>query len=374
MKKMKILNILVKEIKENVRNIRSMALMILFPIVLMFVLGTALSGVFDNSSQFKDINVLYTQEGDPSLNSAFNTFLAKGQEIGIHFTQAEGVQQGIEGVQNGKYAGFIRVSESGVQLYKNDRDAFKANLVETILGSFLQRYNAVATIAKVNPALVSQMVNQEGPASNQFVQLSSLGDRKQPSAMDYYAITMLTLITLYSAMTGAAAIKGERTLKTLNRLLCSPIRKDEILIGKILGALAITLLQALVVLAFSKIFLKTYWGDHMGTVLMLVMSEIIMAVSLGMGIAFVTKNDKEIINLLIPLIGFFGGGYIPIEALGGTVQKLSGFSPLRWINQSLFSVVFSNDLSTVTTAILINLAVAAVFLVLSTWLFRKEAI
>lgn len=369
---MNIINVLIKEIKENVRNIRAMTLMVLFPIVLMLVLGTALGGVFNNSSQFKDINVIYTAQGNQSLDSAFNAFLEKGKDMGFTFTKAESVQQGTDGVQNGKYASFIYVDGSGVELYKNERYAFKANLVEAVLDSFLQRYNAVSAIAQVNPAMVSQIVANEDTTS--YVKLSSLGDRKQPKAMDYYAVTMLTLIILYAAMTGATAIKGERTMKTIHRLLASPIRKDEIFIGKILGVLAITLLQVLVVIAFSKYVLKTYWGDHMGTVLLLVMSEVIMAVSMGMGVAFATQNDKGILNFLIPLMGFFGGGYVPIESFGGTVQQLSDFSPLRWINKSIFSVVYSNDFSSVTTAITINLALAAVFLVISTFSFRKEAV
>lgn len=52
--------------------------------------------------------------------------------------------------------------------------------------------------------------------------------------MDYYALTMLTLILMYSSIAGVFAIKSETIARTLNRLLCSPVGKHEILIGKIL--------------------------------------------------------------------------------------------------------------------------------------------
>lgn len=373
---MNIINIIVKEIKENLRDIRAIGLMVLFPIVLMLVLGTALSGVFDNSSQFKNINIVYTQQETPvttsSLNSTFKTFLTKGEEMGFEFTKVDSVQAGMDGVQQGKYVCFINVRDNGMELIKNEQSAFKANLVESILGSFLQRYNALVSVAEVNPTMLSKITAPEEATG--YVTLSSLGERRQPRAMDYYAITMLTLITLYSTMTGAGAIKGERNLKTLNRLLCSPVHKYEILTGKIFGTLAITVLQVLAVIGFSKFVLKTYWGNHMGMVLLLVMSEVIMAVSLGLGVAFLTQNDKVILNLLVPIMGFLGGGYVPIEDSGELLLKLANFSPLRWVNQSIFQVVFSDDFSKVIPTILINLAAAAVFLLISTVYFRKEAV
>lgn len=58
--------------------------------------------------------------------------------------------------------------------------------------------------------------------------------RRLKRAMDYYALTMLTLILMYSSIAGVFAIKSETIARTLNRLLCSPVGKHEILIGKIL--------------------------------------------------------------------------------------------------------------------------------------------
>ncbi len=370
---MNIYRIFVKEIKQNLRNVRALAMMILFPIVLMLVLGTALSGVFDSSNSFQDISVIYINQGGAPLSEAFNAFVARGSEMGLKFTSTENKADGLEGITNGRYACFIEVSKTSVGLYKNARYGFKANLAEGLLNTFLQRYNALAAIAKVQPQAVGRLAVDQNFS---FVSSTSITGQKQPRAMDYFAVTMLTLIVLYSSMTGAAAIYGERTAKTGNRLLCSPLSRRDLLIGKLLGALVVTMLQVMVVVLFSKYVLHTYWGNHLGIVLAVVAAEIAMAVSLGLGMVFILKNEtssKGILNMLIPLVAFFGGNYMPVDAFSETMQQLTNLSPLRWVNKAIFGVVYNNDFSSVGAAILINLAIAAVFVAISSLAIRKEA-
>lgn len=370
---MTILRVFSKEILQNIRNLRAMIYLVLFPIILILVLGTALSGAFDKSSEFKDINIIYASPSDGSLVQAFKGFIIKGGEMGFTFTETQSVPEAVDRVKNGNYACFINVGENGLEIYENDKDAFKAQLVEGVLGAFIQRYKAISQIALVNPVVVSKIINDQ--SNPNFVKLSTLGELRQPKALDYYAVTMLTLIILYSSMTGAHAIKDEKTAKTMNRLLCAPVKKYEVLTGKILGALVITLLQVLVVILISKFLLEAYWGNHPGTIFLILASEIVMAVSLGIGVAFVVRTESwGILNILIPLMAFFGGSYIPIEDLGKTLLLISNYSPVRWVNKAIFEVIYSNDYSSVAQAILINLAIAVVFVIIASFSFRKEAI
>ena len=83
-----------------------------------------------------------------------------------------------------------------------------------------------------------------------------------------------------------------------------------------------------------------------------------------------------ILNTFIPVMVLLGGGYVPLEVMaqgGSFLYKLSDISPLKWINQSIFRVIYDNDFSLVPTAIMINLAAAAVFIMASSLLYKKEA-
>ncbi len=363
--------VFIKEIKQNLRNVRAMAYLVLFPIILILVLGTALSGAFDQST-IKDIDIIYASPNDGPLAQAFKSFITKGGEMGFTFTEAQSVQEAQDRVTNGNYACFINVSDNEVEIYENDKEAFKANLVEGVLGSFIQRYKALSQIAVVNPVVASALIKDQ--SSHDFVKLSTPGDLRKPTAMDYYAVTMLTLIILYSSITGAHAIKDEKTAKTLHRLLCAPVKKYEVLTGKILGTLVITSLQVVVVILISKFLLKTYWGDHMLAILLLLASEVAMAVSLGMSVAFLFRNERGVLNFLIPLMAFFGGSYIQVNNFSKTMQLIANFSPVGWINRAIFSLIYSNDYSSVAKAISINLCLAAIFVVIVSFSFRKETV
>ncbi len=370
---MAVFSIFTKELKHNTRNLKGMILMVLFPIILIVVLGTALSGMFDRSSEFKDIRVLYKDPGDKPLSQAFAEFRKHGTEMGITFTKTESSEQGVENIKNRRYTCFVNVSDEGLELTKTDWSALKANLVEAVLKTFVERYKTVAVVAQVNPQAVPQMIKNS--QAGDFVQVSSLGEKPRPRAMDYYAITMLTLITLYSSLTGVYAIRNEKTLKTAGRLLCAPVGRYELLLGKALGALFITLIQVLVVLLFSKYLLKTYWGEHLGTIFLLVSAEVVMAVSLGIGVAFLLRSEAAIsgvLNMVIPILVFFGGGYIPLDGFNKTVLLIANASPLRWINTTLMAVIYANDFSSVAAAIGFNLGLGAVFLSIAAYAIRRE--
>lgn len=370
---MNIWNFVVKEVKQNLRNFKGMTMMVLFPIVLILVLGTALTGMFDSSSEFKEIEVIYSNQGNGAFSQAFNSFVQKGEDMGIKFIAAQSVEQGMESVKDGKYACFIKADAGGIELTKKDRYGLRADLVESILSTFLQRYNAISAIALHDPAAVGRLARENVSQDN--VRLLSLGARKQPGAMDYYAITMLTLIIMYAALTGTYAIRDEKTSKTMNRLLASPARKYEILTGKILGTFLITLLQVSVVILFSKYLFKTYWGSHLGVVLGLVVTEVLMAVSLGIGITFILKNEmavNSVLNLGIPVLVFLGGGYIPLNSFNKNLLLIENISPVRWMNQAVFRVIYSNDFRLVTPALAINLSLALLFILIASLSIRKE--
>ena len=162
-----------KEIIQNLRNVKAMVLMVLFPIILILILGTALSGFIDQASEFKNIDIIYTSPSNGSLAQAFKGFITKGGEMGFKFTEAQSVPEAVDRVENGNYTCFISVDENGLEIYENDEDELKAQLVEGVLGTFLQRYKAISQIALVNPLAVGTIMNDQ--SNPNFVKLSTLG-------------------------------------------------------------------------------------------------------------------------------------------------------------------------------------------------------
>lgn len=120
--------------------------------------------------------------------------------------------------------------------------------MEGILNTFVQRYNVINEVLKVNPSTIQEIVEEN---KVNYVTMESLDKNKQPRAIDYYGVTMTSLIILYAAMTAGFGMNSERVRRTGSRMLVSPVRKNEIFMGKVLGFLAVTIIEiAIVVLSF----------------------------------------------------------------------------------------------------------------------------
>lgn len=372
---MNILNIIWKEFRQNIRNFKANSMMILFPIVLIIILGTALSGVFDNSVELNDAKVLYTLNNNNGLSQYFKDFTTHGEELGITFEETSDIDKGIKSVQDVTYSCYILFEENSgqVKFYKNARYNFEAGFVEGYVNAFVQKYNVLAEIAQTNPQALEKAMAETG---REYVKVASLDTKRQPRSMDYYSITMLTLILMYASLTGLWGIKSEQSMKTGNRILCGPVRKYEILTGKVIGGILVTIVQAVIVIVFSKYVLNANWGSDIPTVMALVLAQSVMTISIGTGVAFLIPNEgaaSGILNTIIPLIVMFGGGYVPLEQMGETMVKLSVVSPVRWTNSALFRMIYDNDYSLVGTTIIINIAVAALFVMAAAMFSRKEA-
>lgn len=373
---MKIFNIVLKEIKHIVRNKQIMVIMIAFPIALMWILGTAFSGVMGGDSlMFENTKIAYSVKGEGQRVQAFEDFMKKTEEMGIKATRIQDYDKGINSVKETEYACYIDFnnSENKISLFKNERYNLEASFVEGVFQAFVQKYNVISEIAKVNPEAVREVLKED---SKKYVQVKSIDRKKQPSAIDYYGITMTTLIIMYGSMAGGFGINGERTNKTRNRILASPIKKYEFFIGKNIGTFVGLIFQLLIVIVFSRFVLGVDYGGNPALVYLIMASEAFMSVAMGVGVAFIFKSEAAVsgvLNMIIPFMIFLGGGYVPLEQINSEVLfNLAKLSPVRWANDTIFKIIYAGDFSNVVTTIAINLITALVFLTISTLIFRKE--
>lgn len=374
---MNILRIILKEFTLNIRNFKANFMMVLFPIVLIMILGAAFSGTFDNAVKLDDVTVLYTEERNesgPILTEAFKSFREGiSEELGIIFVKADDVNSGRTAIKDNKYSAYIYVSDNTreIKMYKNERAEFETSLIESALNSFSNTYGAMSAIAANNPAA---MAMPEMAAEGDYVAVKSLNEKREPGSLDYYAVTMMTMILMYASLTGFWSIRSDIEQKTGGRILCAPVRKHEMLIGNVVGSICVTIVQGTAVILFSKFILKAYWGEDLITVAFLLLTYSVMSISLGASLAFLFRNGNAAsgaLNTIIPIFVFLGGGYVPLDVMGGTVGKLSDISPVKWVNTALFGIIYDGDYSRVMTSVLVNVGTAAAFIAIAA-LFAKR--
>lgn len=360
---MNIFSIAMKEIKGDFRDIRTLVFMLAFPLILMLVLGTALTNTFDTNIQIDDMNVFYQDQANGEVSQAFDHFINEAEKSGIHFKKAEGNVNGKEEVKENNYDGYMKITQNGIQLYLNERNSIGGSILQGMLTAFVDKYNITQEVAKVAPGKI-QTVLSSGPKGD-YIHESSLAPDKQPGSIDYYAVVITTMIAMYGAMSASSLIHKERTRKTGDRLLTSPVRKSEIFIGKVLGNIVINTICISVVILCSRLFFKANWGDHLGVVFLVLLTEVIFAVSLGLGISYLTKTNAAsttIIMLIVQLASFFGGAYFKLENPEGIFKFITDLSPLTWINNAIMKIIYTSDLSAAIPAAALNIGLAVVLL------------
>ncbi len=343
-------------------------MMIAFPILLMLILGTVFNRQFSGSSAGRPASsVLYYSETEGKLTGGFLTFAPELKKLNITVRKTDNMETALKKLADGEYSAIVRIDDNSqvITLFKNDKQNITASMIEGLLSAFIHRFNLISGLASSDPEDAGRLPGSN-PGHEDLIEVVSINRGERAGAMDYYGISMLTLIIMYSINTGLAGTSREKYSKTSDRILLSPIKPLGLFISKVTGSLAVAILQTAIVIIFSITVLKVDYGDDLPTVLLILLTQIIMCVSAGVSIGFISKNPDTgngITNILIPLLIFLGGGYYPLERIGSSfLIKISSVSPLRWINNTIFDVIYRQDYGNVGITLLICLLTGGIFL------------
>ncbi|MBW5447136.1 ABC transporter permease subunit [Cohnella sp. CFH 77786] len=371
---MNVLNIAWKEIKTGLRDTKTFLLMLAFPIVLILILGTALSGAFSTSVKVGDMKLLYRSEvTSPQLAEYWNGFLKAAESQGIRAVAAEAGADGRKAVRDNRYTAYAELGDNGIRFYGSSKVSIETNILQGMLTVFADRYNLVAAAVKENPAAVPGIVAAWTDAGD-YVREASVDPKRQPGSIDYYAMAMTTMFALYAAFSATYLIQGEHARKTAIRLSAAPVSRAEVFAGKIVGCTFYNFLILLAVVLFSKLAFDADWGSRFGIVLAVLATEVLLAISLGLALGYLLKGEgsRSVLMIFLQIASFAGGAYFPFGETEGVIHLLLNLNPLMWANTALMKVIYENDALAALPAIGLNAAVAAAFLILAVIAMRKR--
>lgn len=358
-----------KELK-TLRDIKMALLMLVSPLATVLLLGTMLTSIFNSSTPIGDVTVLY--KNDSRLAALWEDFVAQAGESGIVLEPAASPDaDGIAEVENNRYVGYAELTDDGIHYYGSSRSTVESDIAESVIAAFADRYRLASEIAKGDPALVETIMASR---SGEHVVDRSLAADRLPSAMDYYAVAMLTLIIMFGALNAAGLIDLERTRHTAIRLMASPITKGQIFAGKILGSLLQNVIYVIVVVLVCKYMFHVYWGDNLGLVFVVLMSQIVFVVSLGLGLGYLIKGKASgaVLMTIIQLAAFFGGSYFPLEGVTGVMRVIVSLSPLEWTNSAILQLIYANNGAAALQAIGLNIGFSIALLGVALLIMRKR--
>ena len=344
---------LVKRIMtQTIRDKRTLALMMFAPLILLSLVNF----LFD-SDNISNLNI-----GVYNTSESFNKELEKNNIEIIKYDDDENVK---DTIIHDSLKAFISKDNNKLSItFENSTPSDTAQIKAKIQGSLAkEQINSLTDIiSKIN----NNLIKQQGSISieNNYVygdEDLSFFDTFSPILIGFFVFFFVFLIS------GISLLK-ERTSKTLEKLLSTPIKRSEIVFGYLLGYGTFAILQTIVVVFFSIYVLNIRME---GNIFLVLLTNILIAfVALSLGILLSTFANSEFQMMqFIPLIvvpQIFFTGLIPIENMSNWLQNIAHIMPLYYGGQSLQGIMIKGyAFSDIQFYLFILLLFAIVFSILN---------
>jgi ABC-2 type transport system permease protein len=161
--------------------------------------------------------------------------------------------------------------------------------------------------------------------------------------LDYFGAAFIGLVVFFLVFViTAVAFLRERGQGTLERLMASPLRRAEIVLGYMLGFTVLALVQAAEVLAFSLLVLHVHNVGNVALIFVLEALMAIAAVNLGIFLSMFARTEFQAVQF-IPLVivpqVLLAGIIFPVSTEPGPLQVLSHVLPLTYAVEGLRNIM-----------------------------------
>ncbi len=334
----------------NLRNTGDTLLqMVVFPIVLIFILGNALGGTFEQP-QLGVSDIGYIRQDEGPVAAYFDEFLA-GDEIAqlLNVHQVDSRQQGLEMLEAREIVALVELGEDFSQRVMEGKIApilitthpafpLRAMVIENILESFVHGGNTLQALTAMGIEQ-PEFIFASGIIEDQSISPTGL----TPRAIDYYGVTMMVMMVMYGALYASSGMSGSYLATIGQRIKTTPMRAAEQYIGLVLASVVTVFGQVVVIITFSGLVFQVNWGDNLPLVLLIALLLVVLAIGLGTMLVMLVRDERRaasIINTITVISTFIAGGYfrVNIPGVAGFIQYLS---PNYLAQTAIFNTVYS---------------------------------
>ena len=223
---------------------------------------------------------------------------------------------------------------------------------------------------QISADLVQQIVARLNPV---FINVEPAYGANLP----FFSLILPTLIPmvlfLFSLMMSGLSIVSERVRGTLPRLFKTPVRRSEIVIGKLLAYFVVALWHGLVVLVLSLVFGATVKGG-IPLLFALVFLTSYAGCTWGMFYSTFSKTEREVLDFntdTFLIVFTLAGIMIPPRIMPPVMQRLADMLPLSHSSNAIRSVIIRGlGIEWVIVDMAYLFAVGTVMLILALVSFR----
>lgn len=320
-----------KEFIHLIRDPRSLVIAIFLPVILLFIYGYSVSfdiknlplAVLDNSktAQSRQLINEFVQTG------YFNIVAELRSELQFKDALDSGRAKVVINIPSDFTKNILSNKKATIQVLLDGSDPIAASSALSYINGIAQQYFSGLLVKKtvVNPAVAATPINL----------IARIWYNENLRSLNFYIPGLISSILMMLAATlTSLTIVSEKEMGTMEALIASPIRKNELMIGKILPY---------VLIAFWDVVLVTAIGHYWFTVpikgsvtLMFLCSCIFLTGALSIGLLFSTiaRTSQEAMQLallttMLPSI-LLSGMVFPIENMPRVIQLVTYLVPARY--------------------------------------------
>ncbi|MCF8349098.1 MAG: ABC transporter permease [Bacteroidales bacterium] len=315
-----------KEFYHIFRDYRSMVILFGMPVVMVLLFGFAITnditnakiGILDRSKDVVTREIIqklissgyFLPEVNLESNTRIESYFQQGSIKAVVVFEPDFAQKMNEN------------KGATVQIILDASEPNTANILSNYISGIINTY--------MTQKMKDQMV---APVSIQ-VQSRMLYNPELKSVYMFVPGIITILLMLVSAMMTSLSIAREKEMGTMEALLVSPLNPFQIIIGKVIPYVFLSLINLIVILLMARfVFLMPFNGS-----LALLMAEsllfIIMSLALGILISTVSQSQQQamllsMFALMLPTI-LLSGFIFPIENMPLLLQLISHLMPSKW--------------------------------------------
>lgn len=321
----KFIGFIKKEFYHIFRDRRSLFILFGMPIAQIMLFGFAITNEINN------VNVAVLDlSKDVSTNAIVNKISASDY---FTVTQLLESQNEVESIfKKGKVKAVIvfekdfdqQMRNTGIakiQLLTDATDPNTANTINNYITSITQNY--------------AKEINQGIQLPFQIVPESRMVFNPEIKSVFMFVPGVMTIILmLVSAMMTSISITKEKEMGTMEILLVSPLKPYQVIIGKVIPYVFLSIINALVIILLSIFIFKM---PVQGSFFLLGLESVLFIItSLSLGILISTISETQQTAMMISLMGLMlpvillSGFIFPINSMPLPLQVISNIIPAKW--------------------------------------------
>ncbi len=366
-----LLTLIKKEMMQFFKCKSDVIIMLIFPVILIFVMGKSLNGLMSVEKNIFNNKIIYYRINAP-INDDVN--LQRFYDFMIHFEKSTNVKfienndyrEATNDVNNNKAICFMDIYDDDINYFRNEKkENTESKVFRNLYEQYIKKYTFLQSIYKSNPQQMKNILDYEIK-----ILLNNEGIKQdEVNSFTYYTFAILSLIILYISTITSISMYRERFLHTMARLKVSNTNKTNILISKVALGIIVGLLQIIIVYIYSTKFLNVDWGENSLQIFLVLIALVIFSSILGIFMSMIFSDQKTcytVNNILIIAMGFLGGSYVPMCLVKSSrvTSFLSEIMPSYWVNISILALNYEVKTKYYIIAIFILLSLSIAMLII----------